>query len=78
LQLPPQQMIGFATVPMIVGMIGGTVLAVLCYRRFGSLHVDDRARQSPTSPAPPVAYEQPRQRGQAAPLSEISKLERRT
>lgn len=51
LQLPPQQMIGFATVPMIVGAIGGVVLAVLCYRRFGSLHVDDRARQSQTSPS---------------------------
>jgi len=43
LQLPPQQMFGFATVPMAIGAIGGVVLAVLCHRRFGSLHVDDRA-----------------------------------
>lgn len=78
LQLPPQQMIGFATVPMIVGAIGGIVLAVLCQRRFGSLHVDDRARQSHASPAAWGAHEQPRPRGQAAQLNDISKLERRT
>ena len=46
LQLPPQQMFGFATVPMAIGAIGGVVLAVLCHRRFGSLHVDDRAARS--------------------------------
>lgn len=46
LQLPPQQMFGFATVPMAVGAIGGVALAVLCHRRFGSLHVDDRAAQA--------------------------------
>ena len=78
LQLPPQQMIGFATIPMIFGAIGGIALAVLCYRRFGSLHVDDRARQSPTSPAARVAFEQPRQPGQAGQLSEMSKSEGRT
>jgi hypothetical protein len=73
--LPPQQMIGFATIPMIVGAIGGIVLAVLCYRRFGSLHVDDRARLSPTSPAARVA---PAVAAKRAQLSELSKSEGRT
>jgi len=55
LQLPPQQMFGFATVPMVVGAVGGIVLTVLCHRRFGSVHVDDRVRQSQSSPSAPAA-----------------------
>jgi len=51
LELPAHQMIGFATVPMSVGAMGGIVLVVLCHRRFGSLHVDDRAMKSPTRPS---------------------------
>jgi AAHS family 4-hydroxybenzoate transporter-like MFS transporter len=62
LQLQPQQMFAFATVPMIFGAIGGIALVVLCKRRFGSLHVDDRVRLGPTvSPAsvgPAIASEQ--------------------
>jgi AAHS family 4-hydroxybenzoate transporter-like MFS transporter len=75
LQLPPQQMIGFATVPMVVGAIGGIVLAVLCYRRFGSLHVDDRAGTGQASPAAPLA---PAIASAIPPLPEISKFEGRT
>lgn len=55
LQLQPQQMFGFATAPMIVGAIGGIGLAVLCHRRFGSLHVDDRGSPGQTSPPATVA-----------------------
>jgi len=74
LQLPPQEMFGFATIPMIIGAIGAIVLAVLCHRRFGSLHVDDRARQSPTSAAVRVA---PAIAARRAQLSEVSKSEGR-
>jgi len=45
LQLPPQQMFAFAAAPMAIGAIGAIILSVLCYRRFGSLQVDDTAQK---------------------------------
>ncbi|WP_163268620.1 MFS transporter [Chelativorans alearense] len=50
MQLPPQQMFAFAAAPMIAGAIGAVILAVLCYRRFGSLQVDETAVKNETVP----------------------------
>jgi AAHS family 4-hydroxybenzoate transporter-like MFS transporter len=50
LELPPKQMFVFAAAPMIVGVIGGVVLVLQSYRRFGSLHVDDVTRKSQVNP----------------------------
>lgn len=43
LEMPPQQTFAFAAGPMILGAVAGLILTVLCYRRFGSLKVDDKA-----------------------------------
>jgi MFS transporter, AAHS family, 4-hydroxybenzoate transporter len=55
LQLAPQQMFGFATVPMFVGAVGALVLCVLCRRRFGGLHVDERALPANAIPRAPLS-----------------------
>jgi MFS transporter, AAHS family, 4-hydroxybenzoate transporter len=55
LQLAPQQMFGFATVPMFVGAVGALVLCMLCRRRFGSLHVDEKARPANAIPRAPLS-----------------------
>jgi MFS transporter, AAHS family, 4-hydroxybenzoate transporter len=55
LQLAPQQMFGFATVPMFVGAVGALVLCMLCRRRFGSLHVDEKARPASAIPRAPLS-----------------------
>jgi MFS transporter, AAHS family, 4-hydroxybenzoate transporter len=55
LQLAPQQMFGFATVPMFVGAVGALVLCVLCRRRFGSLHVDEKAQPASAIPRAPLS-----------------------
>ncbi|MFB9952968.1 MFS transporter [Rhizobium puerariae] len=47
LQLPERQMISFSAIPMAVGGIGAFILVILCYRRFGSLQVDELSPETP-------------------------------
>jgi MFS transporter, AAHS family, 4-hydroxybenzoate transporter len=51
MKLPLRQLFVLASVPMLVGLLAALSLAGLCYRRLGSLHLDDLAAPGAVNPA---------------------------
>jgi hypothetical protein len=56
LKIPPQQLFGFAAVPMVAGLFAAASIARLCHRRLGGMHLDEVAETTPSGTALRVGH----------------------
>jgi AAHS family 4-hydroxybenzoate transporter-like MFS transporter len=50
MKIPLRQLFVLASVPMLVGLLASVAVAGLCYKRLGSLHLDDMAEPVAVNP----------------------------